>query len=316
MARVLIRGVGRVGKNAGVPDDDVTGWRRTPGSAPALLDRVVHGALDPAYIDASPRRNGQPATSRRARGASLLALVAAGVLVAVTAYRQAVHAPEQSRAHAALAADVAAKEADTRALAARITQLVAENRTARSHDLADAADAADAAKLSEQIGDLAPAVGQAALHGPGVQVRITEALPERPDPGGTGVGPAAAAAPQRVPGAGKVLDEDIAELVNVLWAAGADAVAVNGVRLTALTAIRSVGQTVLVGFRPLKSPYVIEAIGDAQQLADTATFSTTTVRLRAARAEFGGELVILAMREITLPPAPVTTPVHAGELIP
>jgi uncharacterized protein YlxW (UPF0749 family) len=298
----------------GVPDDDVTGWRRTPGSAlPALLDRVVHGALDPAYIDASRRRNGQPATSRRARGARMLALVAAGVLVAVTAYRQAVHAPEQSRAHAALVADVEAKEADTRALAARITQLVADNRTARSHDLSDAAEVAE---LTEQIGGLAPAVGQAALHGPGVQVRVTEAPPGRPDPGGSGVGAGAAAGPQRVPGAGKVLDEDIAELVNVLWAAGADAVAVNGVRLTALTAIRSVGQTVLVGFRPLESPYVIEAIGDAQQLADTVTLSTITVRLRAARAEFGGELGILAMREITLPPAPVTTPEHAGELIP
>jgi uncharacterized protein YlxW (UPF0749 family) len=59
-----------------------------------------------------------------------------------------------------------------------------------------------------------------------------------------------------------VLDRDLQDVVNGIWAAGAEAVSVNGIRLTALTAIRSAGEAILVDFRPLSPPYEIEAIGD------------------------------------------------------
>ncbi len=281
----------------GVPDnDDATGWQRTPRSTPALLDEIVRCSLDPAYSEAAGKRSGQPGTLRRARAASLLAVAVAGLLVATAAHRQAVHGPEQSRARAALATDIEAETADTRELAARATRLDEENRTARERQ---GPDTAEAAELTGRIATLAPVVGQVGLRGPGVQVRITDA------PAGRGN-----------PGAGRVLDQDIAELVNVLWAAGAEAAVVSGVRLTALTAIRSAGDTVLVGFHPLASPYVIEAIGDAERLSGAVASSMTTARLRAVRAEFGGELVISAMREITVAPAPVTTLEHAGESTP
>jgi uncharacterized protein YlxW (UPF0749 family) len=43
-------------------------------------------------------------------------------------------------------------------------------------------------------------------------------------------------------------------------------VAVNGQRLTALSAIRSAGDAILVDFRPLNPPYEIQAVGDAHSL--------------------------------------------------
>jgi uncharacterized protein YlxW (UPF0749 family) len=58
-------------------------------------------------------------------------------------------------------------------------------------------------------------------------------------------------------------------VVNEIWAAGAEAVAVNGQRLTALSAIRSAGDAVLVDFRPLTPPYEIEAVGDPKKLRET-----------------------------------------------
>jgi uncharacterized protein YlxW (UPF0749 family) len=63
---------------------------------------------------------------------------------------------------------------------------------------------------------------------------------------------------------GRVSDRDLQTVVNEVWAAGAEAVAVNGQRLTALSAIRSAGKAVLVDFRPISPPYEVAAIGPPQ----------------------------------------------------
>ena len=60
----------------------------------------------------------------------------------------------------------------------------------------------------------------------------------------------------------RVQDVDLQVVVNGLWAAGAEAIAVNGHRLTSMTAIRSAGDAVLVDLVPLSSPYKVDAIGD------------------------------------------------------
>ena len=71
----------------------------------------------------------------------------------------------------------------------------------------------------------------------------------------------------------RVLDRDLQSVVNGLWAAGAEAVAVNGQRLTALSAIRSAGDAILVDYRPLTRPYVVVAIGDPRTIAGAVRFS-------------------------------------------
>jgi uncharacterized protein YlxW (UPF0749 family) len=65
---------------------------------------------------------------------------------------------------------------------------------------------------------------------------------------------------------GRLTDRDLQTVVNELWLAGAEAVAVDGQRLTALTAIRSAGPNILVAFRPLSPPYDVVAIGDTSAL--------------------------------------------------
>ncbi len=59
----------------------------------------------------------------------------------------------------------------------------------------------------------------------------------------------------------QVIDRDLQALTNALWAAGAEAVEVNGERLVATTAIRNGGDTITVNFRPVAPPYEILAIG-------------------------------------------------------
>ena len=64
----------------------------------------------------------------------------------------------------------------------------------------------------------------------------------------------------------RVLDLDLQMLANGLWQAGAEAVAINGHRLSGLTAIRSAGDAITVDYRSLTRPYRVEAIGDPRTL--------------------------------------------------
>lgn len=60
---------------------------------------------------------------------------------------------------------------------------------------------------------------------------------------------------------------DVVDVVNELWVAGAEAIAINGERIVATTPIRSVATTMMVNTRRLNPPLRIEAIGDPARLA-------------------------------------------------
>jgi len=64
-----------------------------------------------------------------------------------------------------------------------------------------------------------------------------------------------------------VHDYDILRIVNELWNAGAEAIAVNGQRVVTGTSIRCVGAVVRVNDVPLAPPFKIFAIGDGPTLA-------------------------------------------------
>lgn len=63
-----------------------------------------------------------------------------------------------------------------------------------------------------------------------------------------------------------VHDDDIRLLVNELRAGGAEAIAINGERITATSEIRCVGPTILVNLNRLTPPYVVDCVGDRDQL--------------------------------------------------
>lgn len=68
-----------------------------------------------------------------------------------------------------------------------------------------------------------------------------------------------------------VSDIDLQVIVSRLWAAHAEAIAINGVRLGVQTSIRTAGSTILVGITPVESPYKIEAIGNPSELKAAAS---------------------------------------------
>jgi uncharacterized protein YlxW (UPF0749 family) len=63
-----------------------------------------------------------------------------------------------------------------------------------------------------------------------------------------------------------VRDTDLSLLTDALWSAGAEAISVNGERLTVLSSFRNVGIGILVNSRPVNPPYVFEVIGNPDTL--------------------------------------------------
>ncbi|CAN5766047.1 DUF881 domain-containing protein [soil metagenome] len=63
-----------------------------------------------------------------------------------------------------------------------------------------------------------------------------------------------------------VHQQDIQAFVNALWRGGAVAVSLQGQRLVSTTAVKCVGNTVVIEQVPYAPPYVIEAVGDQESL--------------------------------------------------
>ncbi|MGZ4120687.1 MAG: DUF881 domain-containing protein [Actinomycetota bacterium] len=115
------------------------------------------------------------------------------------------------------------------------------------------------------------ASGTTDLTGPGIVVRLADAS----DAG------------QTTQNDNRIQDVDIQAVVNALWAAGAEAIAVNGQRLISTSAIRDAGGAVLVNFRVLTSPYSVSAIGDTGAMRKTFEASDIARRFHAWQQIYG-----------------------------
>jgi uncharacterized protein YlxW (UPF0749 family) len=85
----------------------------------------------------------------------------------------------------------------------------------------------------------------------------------------------------------RIQDVDLQLVVNTLWEAGAEAVAVNGRRVVATTAIRQAGGTILVNYSAVTSPYRLVAIGDPAVLDDRMAHSEVAERFGVWREIYG-----------------------------
>ena len=113
---------------------------------------------------------------------------------------------------------------------------------------------ASTTRLDGQLSDLESRVRRAelitgftAVHGPGLEITVDN--PEGVDPNS------------------EIRDEDLAILVDGLWQAGAEAIAINDQRINALGGIRNTNRAVHVNGRPVNAPYVVSVIGDDKTLA-------------------------------------------------
>ncbi|UCN16356.1 DUF881 domain-containing protein [Cellulomonas iranensis] len=256
---------------------------RAADASMTLINEVYRRPLDPGYQEAATRRADGLAPRRTARGAvALLVLaVALGGFAATAAVALRRPAPEALQARTLLENEIRERTATADELRRENAALSAE--IAR---LQQRAASTDDPELFAQLQRDAVAAGVVPVTGPGVRVVLTDGVPD-----------ANAAADDA---SSYVLDVDLQVLVNGLWAAGAEAVAVNGERITSTTAIRSAGAAVLVDSTALSSPYTVEAIGDAVAM-QTALARTSAGQHLASLSQYGIDVAMSSQRTLDLP---------------
>ncbi|MDD3012090.1 MAG: DUF881 domain-containing protein [Candidatus Gastranaerophilales bacterium] len=71
------------------------------------------------------------------------------------------------------------------------------------------------------------------------------------------------------PNAGIIHNTDLLELINNLWANGAEAISINDQRIIAQTDIKCIGSTILINKTRVAPPFLIKAVGDPKKLANS-----------------------------------------------
>ncbi|WP_037706798.1 DUF881 domain-containing protein [Streptomyces griseus] len=263
-----------------------------PDASMSLLNNVIDHALDDGYAEATARRaaeGGPVPKPLRARLGLAAGLVLAAAVVTVGAAEARVSAP------------VVAKERQE-----LIDRIDSANETA--DDLERDVDRIRAevgerqrVALEQHGGDQGELVallsGATPVQGPGVKLVVDDAKDS--DSGGGG--------PRESAGfsdTGRVRDRDMQRVVNGLWESGAEAVAINGQRLTSLSAIRAAGDAILVDNRPLVPPYTVLALGDGRRLSTTFQDSADGQYLHVLVENFGIRSSISAEGALSLPAAP------------
>lgn len=254
----------------------------------SLLVDISGQALDPGYALAAARRGTGQAPPRRP---SLLAAaaVAAAFLVALAAVQAHRAAPAAARGRTLLVHQVQRAEDTAASLERQVRTL--RTRTGRLRQVALAASAAGAA-LGRRVAAEEQAAGATPVAGPGLRVTLDDAAG----------------------GGNRVTDADVQAVVNALWAAGAEAVAVDGQRLTAQSAIRSAGAALLVNFQPLAPPYDVVAVGDPVALETSFTTGAAADRLRSLAQLYGLRFHVERATRLELPAAAPAPLQHAQPL--
>jgi uncharacterized protein YlxW (UPF0749 family) len=262
---------------------------------PSLLRALLSEHLDPGYAAAAERRAGPGAPrSGRARvfnwlWQALAAMLVATVFAAAVAQARSVE-PGVRTAQQLLARSVRSTEDAAAKLAQRRNGL-----SSRVDDIQRLAltDDAEGQRLLGRLDALSLAAASTAIIGPGLTVKVTDpgASPNLSD-----------VSKQRVNGSRQIiLDRDLQLLINSLWASGAEAIAVGGVRIGPNVTIRQAGGAILVDNNPTSSPYTILAVGAPHAMRDVFDNSPGLQRLRLLELSYGVGITVDVSDGLSLP---------------
>jgi uncharacterized protein YlxW (UPF0749 family) len=154
-------------------------------------------------------------------------------------------------------------------------------------------------QLNDQLDAARIGSGLIPLQGPGVVFRLEDS--DQPVPPGGNTSDALVSA------------RDIRTLIGELWLAGAEAIAVNGERVTTSTAIIDIGGSVLVNSAYLAPPYQVAALGP-KDLYERLSRSSAFVGFVRARVERSGiRLSFAELAAVDLPAFAGTVNVHSAK---
>ncbi|MFD5281291.1 DUF881 domain-containing protein [Streptomyces rubrogriseus] len=261
----------------------------------SLLTNVMDHSLDDGYAEAAARKQadgggGMPKTLRAKLGLAA-GLVLAALVVTVGAAQARVAAPVVAKEREELVDRIEGETSAADELEKSVDELRDDVDARRREALEKSGDG----DRSDLVGILSGAVE---VHGPGVKLVVNDAKD---------VATGADGQPRGTSGfsdTGRVRDRDMQRVVNGLWESGAEAISVNGQRLTALSAIRAAGDAILVDNRPLVPPYTVLAVGDGERLSRGFQDSADGLYLHALEESYGIRTAISVADDLKLPAAP------------
>ncbi|WP_405610208.1 DUF881 domain-containing protein [Streptomyces sp. NBC_00076] len=266
-----------------------------PDASMSLLTNVMDHSLDEGYAEAAARKKadgtgGMPKTLRAKLGLAA-GLVLAALVVTVGAAQARVAAPVVAKEREELVDRIDRETQAADKLEDSVDKL-RDDVSTRQREALKKTGESDQAELMDLLS------GATEVHGPGVKLVVDDA--KEATSGGDGD-------PRETAGfsdTGRVRDHDMQRVVNGLWASGAEAVSINGQRLTALSAIRAAGDAILVDNKPLVPPYTVLAVGDGKRLSTRFQNSPDGLYLHALQENFGIRTAISVEEDLRLPAAP------------
>ncbi|WP_371530384.1 DUF881 domain-containing protein [Streptomyces sp. NBC_01283] len=269
---------------------------RRPDASMSLLNTVMDHSLDEGYAEAAARKKAKGAGGvprpLRAKLGLALGLVLAALVVTVGAAQARIAAPVVAKERAELIDRIESATSDADELEEDVETLRDDVGERQREALK---------KHGGSQGELVSLLsGATKIHGPGVKLVVDDA--KEADQGGGG--------PRESAGfsdTGRVRDRDMQRVVNGLWQSGAEAIAINDQRLTALSAIRAAGDAILVDNKPLVPPYTVLAVGDGQRLSTRFQNSRDGQYLHALQENFDVRTSISVQDDVRLPAAPSVT---------
>jgi uncharacterized protein YlxW (UPF0749 family) len=247
-----------------------------------LLTLITQQSLDEDYLHVADRKaasGGEPTRSKPHRTAAVVVVVF-GLLITVAALQTSARSGVSDASRASLVDQIEDGRTDVAELQRRIVRLRELNVGLQDNLDEVTGEAQSAANRAQRVGAVS---GFRAVSGPGVQVTVDD------DPNGSIDG--------------VVKDSDLTLLVNGLWRAGAEAISINGQRLTSRSAIRNSGVVVHLNFAALSPPYVVSAIGNEDTL-QAKLLDTASGQAFVDLTRFGIQYGMHNVDDMTLPAAP------------
>jgi uncharacterized protein YlxW (UPF0749 family) len=152
---------------------------------------------------------------------------------------------------------------------------------------------------------LKEAAGMTSMRGPGLTVVLNDA-PRRPD----GTLPADARPDDVV-----VHQQDVQAVVNALWAGGAEAMSIMDVRVISTSAVRCVGNTLLLHGRLYSPAFKIVAIGNQTRMLASLDVAPGVREFRGAVRDFGLGYDVKANGELVVPAFSGSTGLTSAKVI-
>jgi uncharacterized protein YlxW (UPF0749 family) len=249
-----------------------------------LLALITQRSLDADYehVAARKRAAGEEPTEKRVppRTAAIV-LLAFGLLVTVAAVQTSRNASVDQASRSSLIDQINLRRQAVAAQQQQLSQAQAHQLVLqRSLTRAGTETQAAQARLSR----VQARTGFGAVKGPGIQATVTSA-----------------------PGSDNnqlVRDSDLSLLTDGLWAAGAEAISVNGQRLTVLSSFRNVGVAILVNSQPVNPPYVFDVVGNPATLQANLLSSRVGGQWYALKDSLGFKFEVHNVGNLNLPAAP------------